>query len=109
MMKCLENMLEKNPECAWKDTVFAVTAHLMSQDRAKWKLWIKQIGEHEIHPICKSNQEGIRKSEELLAHMLIKAPSIVEEARSEVKKENAKKQRGCLKRQTKGKVKRRAK
>ena len=109
MMKCLKNILEKNPECAWKDTVFAVTAHLISQDRAKWKLWIKQIGEHEIHPICKSNQEGARASWLLLAHMLIKAPSIVEEARSEVKKENAKKERGCLKRQTKGKVKRRAK
>ena len=66
-------------------------------------------GEDGLHPICKTNEEGVRKSKELLAHMLDEAPKIVEEARSECKKENAKKQRGCLKRQTKGKVKRRAK
>ena len=70
-----------------------MTAHLVGQDRSKWGLYVKRIGQHEVHPICKGNKEGTRKSEELIAHMLDEAPNIVEEARSECKEENAKKPR----------------
>ena len=76
----------------------AMTEDLIKH-RVSWQLTIKQKGKgkgrqgtEEVHPICKTNEEGASKSEELLAHMLDEAPKIVEEARSEARLQEAKKQ-----------------
>ena len=91
MTKCLKSLLDESPQCAWEKIVGAVTQHLISH-RTHWKLYIKQKGvskarqgKGEVHPICKTNEEGVSKSRELLAHMLDEAPKIVEEARSEAR------------------------
>ena len=98
MIKCLKSLLDESPQCAWEKIVGAVTQHLISH-RLEWKLYIKQKGvnkarqgKDEVHPICKTNEEGLSKSRELLAHMLVEAPKIVEDARSEARQQEPKKQ-----------------
>ena len=89
--------MAESPQCAWEKIVEAVTKHLII-NRVSWKLTIMQKGVRkgrqgtgEVHPICKTNDEGVSKARELLAHMLDEAPKIVEEARSEARLHEAKK------------------
>ena len=72
----------------------AVTEHVIRY-RLEWGLYIKQHGVK--HPICRMNEEGVRKSRQLLGHMKVEAPRIVEEARSVLSKarlQEAKKHKG---------------
>ena len=96
MMKHFQSLLDKDPQIGEDEIVLAITEHLISQ-RTSWKLHFSQEGKSkatqgtgELHPICKTNEEGASMSRDLLAHMYIEAPNIVEEARSEAKE--AKKQ-----------------
>ena len=83
-----------------------MTEHLLTY-RTDWQLYIKEEGVSkasqrqdvrraafgELHPICQQNEKGVSKSRELLAHMLAEAPKIVEEARSEARLHEVKKQK----------------